>query len=259
VQILAPQEGNEDMTRPASFCAHALVLSAILAGPAQATVVFNWVQTGTVQPLANEYRSFSVAIADSVYLAAQAAPVTFGKIKTVVGSPDIPRLSVTVGSDDMLVKIFTADVAGLPDGLHDLNLALPICNSAPLSFGSCTPVFASTAVQPSGFANFFAWGGVGTFNVSNSYSFTLGSTGLAVSTTVGPANTGYITTNSSGVGEFGYGSDGETVVRGLGYWELDASTIPSPVPLPPSAYLMALGLAGVALRTRRNQARSKRA
>jgi hypothetical protein len=236
--------------RPAWVALAALAVTTLMAGPAQAAAVFNWVQSGIPQTVSNEYRSFSVAVADDVYLAAQAAPVTFGKITTLVGSPATPRLSVTVGSADVLVQVFTAGIQGLSDGLYDLDVALPLCNSAPLWSGLCIPVFASSAVQPSGFSNFFDWGGIGSLNVRNSYSFILNGARLAVSTSVGPDNMGYLTPDSSGKGEFGFDGGDGSPVRGQGYWELDISTIPAALPLPPSAWLMGFGLVGVALRAR---------
>ena len=253
------------MKRQIAAVTAAAAAALLAAGQAEATVVFNWVQTGTPS-VTNPYKPFAVSVSDDVYLAALSQPVTFGVYSARLGveQSDPGYLSAQLGSPDVRAAVYVRTDATGAAQIVPITEGLSTCNSAPWYALTCRVGFASSAVEvDAAFTNYFTWGGGLQYTSGRqSSSFTLSGNALSVrySFVNGVGDGPTITTDDTGSGYFTYVSEyAPTSLHGAGYWEVDASTIPSAVPLPPSAALMGLGLFGIAAATRRQRRQRRRA
>jgi hypothetical protein len=235
----------------------AFAIAAAASLQAHADVVFNWVQTGAPSAT-NQSLPFAVIVADEVYKAGLLGPVTFGAYSARLGVEQASGnyLQAEPLSSDVRAAVrLTVDATGDVE-IVTLAEGLGRCNSPPWFTLSCRVGFASSAVQfNTTFTDFFTWGGgVNFFDGTQQSSFTLNGNVLSSSFTFMRAfgDGATVTTQADGTGLFAALSDGSpTPLRGTGYWAVDPGTIPSSVPLPPSAWLMAAGLSGLLLGTRR--------
>jgi hypothetical protein len=222
----------------------ALALASISS--AQAEVIFNFVPT---QFFGQGDRNFQVSVSDSVYTAAQSAPVTFGVFS--VAGPFDPITIASVGplSSDVTGTVTARTTSG--DISSDISTVATTCNSAAPTFLDCRASFTSTAVRFNDtLSQLLPWQSVNPGLASS--TITLASNQLAFTQSVaGFSPVSFTFDRSTNLSSWRFGN---TSFGADGTWVVNATTIPvRSVPVPGSLALVLLGSCVLTLRCLKNK------
>ena len=242
------------------------LISAALTGPSQAGVVFNWVTVSDSGIPPNfpysGLNTMSVTISDATYNAAQQGSIRFGEF-TVGRAPNLLGVGQTAFSKSgdvnasVTVLDTTSGTAIVRTGvaLSEANALCPRLVSS--GTGSCAGVFGSSSAVTAitgPLPYILNWNNFrGQIQASDNsgfltnYGFSLNGSVLTVT---GRWTTGFqdstfqtILGGQPGLERFFASNGQERVADITGFWQVDARTIPapSPVPLPATSVLIALG------------------
>lgn len=243
------------------------LMGALLGGPSQASVVFNWV-TVTDSGIQPNFpyaglNTMSITVSDATYNAAQQGSIRFGEF-TVGRAPNSLGVGQTVFSKSgdvnasvtVLDATFGTAVVRTGVSLGEANILCPMLVNS--RNGSCAGVFGSSSAVTAitgPLSYILNWNNFhGQLQAGDNSEF-LTNYGLSLSGAVlsvtGRWSGGFQTSSFQTVsgGQLGLerflASNGENTVADIsGYWQVDSRTIPEPsnVPLPATAALVALGL-----------------